>query len=244
MGGRSEMVEQTFGRYLGASAAKFFFLNIAIISWLYNKHLIADIKIQSATGKNTIQRELNFLRSQFNSHLTFNFFNYCYCRIQHSPIAAMAVEDFTDILRHSLHNKNYKIPLQAELDYITKFLSIHNLLTKKLNIDLRIKGESNYKCIVSGILPTVIDKTIAFSDYSKSKIYINIELNIDEKQLECKISSKIPLLLDKKGLKIFTDEIQKIIQLFYRNNHIFINNDKCYQCYLSLSELDNYYLNH
>ena len=114
-----------------------------------------------------------------------------------------------------------------------------------MNIDLRIKGESNYKCIVSGILPTVIDKTIAFSDYSKSKIYINIELNIDEKQLECKISSKIPLLLDKKGLKIFTDEIQKIIQLFYKDNHeFFISNDKNYECHVDLSELENYDLSY
>jgi len=58
-------------------------------------------------SKESIEKDINFLKAQFHYHLTFNFFNFCYNRVRKFSVnAANSVEEFSNILRYVRRQTN------------------------------------------------------------------------------------------------------------------------------------------
>lgn len=85
---------------------------------------IAKVKDDIEIEKKIINTEFLFLKNQFHSHLTFNFLNFCYYKIQGiSSVTADSVEDFANMLRYSLKSKSdHLVLLDEEINYVKNYI--------------------------------------------------------------------------------------------------------------------------
>lgn len=70
-----------------------------------NKLAIQAIEMQAEKERNIIVKEIEFLKNQFNSEITFNFLNHCYDEVKCvSQETAETIKIFIRILNYSLKN--------------------------------------------------------------------------------------------------------------------------------------------
>lgn len=237
-GGKSYLVDEPLKEYLTYCSILFLFVLIAVSAWYLNVNSIKRIKWLNLKENNLTIRELDYLKGQFNSHLTFNFFNYCYSYIrQHSSIAAESIENFTDMLRYYLNNKNFKIPLEIELNYIQKYLALHCQLNENFSIDFNVQGNINNIYLVAGVLAAMVNNTIAISNGLKYKKNLKMYLEVRSERIEFTIKSEKRFHLLAQDINAFNFEMKKILELFYNQNSQFkLINNESYFCYLCLTE--------
>ena len=83
----------------------FIFGSAGVASFFY-QYSTNKFTLHSKREKSLLVKELNFLKNQFNSHITFNFLSYCYSKIhQKQPETAESIGIFSDMLRYTLQSK-------------------------------------------------------------------------------------------------------------------------------------------
>jgi hypothetical protein len=121
----------------------FWFLIISVFVYgnLVLKASILNMQLLKQRSFDSLNLELNSLRQQFHSHLTFNFLNQCYLELSEvSHTASESIENYIAMLDYSLiyYNKS-SIRLRDEIEYISNFLS----LQKKLSTNICYQFEAN-----------------------------------------------------------------------------------------------------
>lgn len=115
------------------------FCSLGIVFYFYQLAAFNEVWRRESE---VIQREteLKFLRSQVNPHFLFNTLNNLYALVNvNSGKSLPALEKLSGLLRYALYEKEAKVSLDKEIDYLKDFihlesLRIHNLAEPKLTV--------------------------------------------------------------------------------------------------------------
>ena len=223
-----------------------FILLFTIISFLalgnyQNKRSLITMKAQSEKEVALLSGELDFFKNQFNSHITFNFLNYCYGHIQEtSPDDAEVIELYSDLLRATIHSKpDEPVALAKEIEYINQYIK----LKKRFDQDICIEFSSETNeftdfQILPRILVTFVENAIKHGEthMAASPIVIYLQATVNHLVVDVrnkKNKSKLKPISTGIGLR----NVKEQLTLFYKNKYeLIINEDpETYQCRLILT---------
>jgi hypothetical protein len=203
--------EMSFFTIVGAAGASFFF----------NRYGQYKLKQQAEKENLLLIKELNFLKNQFNSHITFNFLNFCYSRIhKHSPETAESIELFSELLRYTLQiGTEEKVALSKEISYIENFIKLQKLLSVKVYANFDYEGNFGNVYILPRILITFVENAFKHGVFNDSKHPIRIDLKIDNGKLifttKNLVSRNKRIESSNKGM----ENVTQILDLYYANNY-------------------------
>lgn len=232
-----------YGKPFNVKAPKFLinfsYVIFASVGTYYNRFGIKKVKEAETIDQNTIEIELMILKSQFHSHLTFNFLNFCYNKIRHlSSETANTIEEFAFMLRYSLQEESKKlICLQKEIEYIQKFISFQKCLNHSLYVEFKYEGELSSTYIPPKILVVFIENAFKHGILHNPKTPIIIYIKSFQTNLFFCVqnhkSNQKSLMESGIGL----ENIKQILTLFYPNNHFLEikNSNKLFICELTLT---------
>jgi len=138
--------------------------------------------------------ELSFLKAQVNPHFLFNTLNNIYSlSLKRSEHTSEAVLLLADMMRYVLSDaQSDHVPLQSEIDYLTKFIDLQKLrLTDKVTIESIVSGDTTSRVIAPLILVPFIENAFKFgiSTHEPSTIYISI--SVEKDMLKMKVANTL-----------------------------------------------------
>lgn len=209
------------------------------VGYFLNFRSIERIKAQNQREKTLLVKELNFLKNQFNSHITFSFLNYCYSKIHTvSQETAEAIEIFADMLRYSLSlSPGIEVPIDKEIEYIRNFIALQKLLSNAVYVTFNCEGDFREKHILPSVLITFIENAFTHGEYNNSASPINICLVADDASLLLDVSNKKRTPKKGGGTRIGIENVKQLLQLHYGAKYQLTIEDSPnnYSCKLALS---------
>lgn len=216
----------------------FLIIVIASFSFFFKKLNLKKIADQNEREQSLAVKELNFLKNQFNSHITFNFLNFCYSHVhKSSPAAAEAIEMFSDMLRYTLTVKpDEKIALNKEVNYIKDFIELQKLLSDKVYAELEIDGKTNGHKVLPRILINFVENAFKHGLVNDSEKPLKIKLRVLKNRLEYSVKNYISHQKNVINTGVGQDNIHQVLELYYRDRYTLdINHTEAfYTCFLTL----------
>lgn len=195
-----------------------YFLTVAA-SWAFflNHFNLYKLKEQDKKKKTILNRELAFLKSQFNSHLTFNFFNYCYSGIyKKSEATALAIERFSDMLRYSLETGSKKQkPLSEEIEYMKNYIEIQKLISSNVSVEVNLDCDTKNLFVVPYILTSLLEEAFVHGLINSKSNPIAVNLSQNNDLIEFHIEYASAHCSDKKPVSNHHANIYRSLDLFY-----------------------------
>lgn len=196
---------------IGASAYVFYLHKLNV--WRLNQQKFKEVVL--------IDHELSFLKNQFNTHLTFNFLNFCYSNLyKYSERVHLVIEVFSDLLQYSLVTDADKpIELEKELSYLESYLLLQKTLTTNLYIDYLINNTNEEKhYILPRTLVSLLEFALINGESSNKNKPTKVDIVVNDDLLSVKI-----LIINKRIHKVLNydtlDNIKKLFSLYYPNRH-------------------------
>ena len=187
-----------------------------------NKASMAKMHAQNEKEKLLLMKELGFFKNQFNSHITFNFLNYCYGHVrQSSKEATEAIESYSEMLRFTMNNKpDEVVPLEKEIAYINQFINLKKQLSKGLCVTFNTEGNMADKFILPRIFITFVENAFKHGDTHsmENPIAINITSSIQNIILEVK-NKKQQQKQHIVSTGVGQQNVKNQLNLFYKNKH-------------------------
>jgi|GEM_PF-3560154 len=148
-----------FRRYLRISGLFFSQVVVVAFSTYFNKLALEKMKLEHQRRMKILIQELDYLKRQFNSHLTYNFLNFVYGKVLNSSSrAAEAIGLFAENLRYSLGIQTGKrVPLAAEFEGISNFIELQKCLNKQCYVSLSKEGDFTHAFILPRVLISFIE---------------------------------------------------------------------------------------
>lgn len=168
-----------------------------------------------------VTTEVNFLKNQFNSHILFNFLNFCYSKIhKSSESAAEAIESFSEMLRYSSKMKvDEPVLLKKEIEYIENYIIIQKCLTEKVCIDFKYEGDISKKKILPGILVSFIENAFKYGEINNERHPIDVHLVATEDRIVFKVKNKKNMVNRIDLLDSRHQAIKRILNTLYGSQH-------------------------
>ena len=197
----------------------FFILCIAATSYFFYQYSIYKFKWHAGKEKSLLVKELNFLKNQFNSHITFNFLNYCYSKIHRKlPETAESIGLFSDMLRYSLQSiPGEKIPVSNEITNIENFIHLHKLLSAQVYAGFSYLGNTKGGFIMPHILITFVENAFKYGVNTEPDAPILINLEVLNNKLLFTVKNKINLNIKQEYGYI--ENVKQILDLYYPKHY-------------------------
>jgi LytS/YehU family sensor histidine kinase len=222
------------------SSFLFFFTSIVAFGASRNKISKLNMTEQNRREKALLIKELGFYKNQFNSHITFNFLNYCYSHVQtNSKEGAKAIELFSEMLGYTFNSSpDEPVSLKKEIEYISNFIDLQKILSNGIRVNFQVQGELNNKYLLPRILINFIENAFKHGDTKSNDFPINIRLEIQENLIKLFVENK-----KKKKSEVISStgfgnsNSIKQLELLYNNNYEYSHNDdeNFYSCKLFLT---------
>jgi two-component system LytT family sensor kinase len=215
----------------------FSFISMPALGAYQNKIGIEKLKLKGEKEKILRLKELEFLRNQFNSHITFDFLNRCQTLIQKESLeTSEAIEIFSQMLRYSLNSKaQEKALLKGEIEYIEDFIKLQKLLSTDVMVNLSIIG-SDTIYILPRILIGFVENAFKHGDSHSIDHPINIELTTSGEYLNFTVTNKKNKhkILEPSGIGNFN--LKQQLELLYKNKYTLkiSDDDTMYSSHLKL----------
>jgi two-component system LytT family sensor kinase len=209
-------------RLLISNTVLFSVISVMALGTYQKKTAIRKLLKQSKREQALIFKELGFFKNQFNSHVTFNFLNYCYSKIHlDSQETAEAIETFSTMLRYSLNNKeDEKVLLKHEIEYIENFISLQKLLSSDVNIQFKVGEHVNTNLyILPRILIVFVENAFKHGNIYSTKIPIKIELDFSNDKLIFKVTNEKNKEQLKEVSGIGYYNLKQQLDMFYKERH-------------------------
>lgn len=223
IGGSTAYQNLDLYNFLNHSIMTFSFVAFASVGSYLNWRSIQRVKERLEKEKDLVLKELNFIKEQFNSHFTLNFFSYCYNKILGtSSSAAESITSFTGILHYSLKNEsNEYISVKEEVEYIENFIAVQKCITNNVYIELTCEGDVNNHYILPGIISTFVENSFKHGVFNQKDNPIKIFLSINDDILTFIVKNKKTNRKPLHSTGIGVIEIMEVIKLFYPNKNDF-----------------------
>jgi LytS/YehU family sensor histidine kinase len=166
--------------------------------------------------------ELELLRNQFNSNITFDFLKLCQDQVRNnSSDIADGIAIFSSMLRYSTNIKsNEKVPLFHEIEYIKNFISLQKLLNSATKVELSIEGDCiAYTNILPRILIGFVENAFKHGDTVSHEIPVLIELKSSMTELSFRVSNKKSTYKKFESSGIGNYNLKQHLELFYKNRY-------------------------
>jgi sensor histidine kinase YesM len=221
LGGHTYSEDYPIGFFLGYEISFFTIVGAAGTSSFFNRYGLYKLKQQTEKEKSLLIKELNFLKNQFNSHITFNFLNYCYSNIhKQSPETAEAISNFSDMLRYTLQTgPEEKVALSKEIIYIENFISLQKLLSAKVFVNFDYDGNIGETLILPRILVTFVENAFKHGLCNDPKFPIQINLMVNDDKLTFTIKNKINHSKRIDNTNKGMENVTQILDLYYTDNY-------------------------
>jgi two-component system LytT family sensor kinase len=198
----------------------FSFILMPALGAYQNKIGIEKLKLKGEKEKKLRLKELEFLRNQFNSHITFDFLNRCHDLVHKESLeTSEAIEVFSRMLRYSLNSKaQEKVQLKGEIEYIQDFIKLQKLLSTEVMVNLSIKGNDSIY-ILPRILIGFVENAFKHGDLHSVDHPISIELNTTTEYLDFTVTNKKNKhkIIEPSGIGNFN--LKQQLELLYKNKY-------------------------
>ncbi len=189
------------------------------ITW-YN-----EIKLKEELNQKNYETELALIKSQLNPHFLFNTINNIDVLIEmDAKKASVYLNKLSDIMRFMLYEtKTAKIPLDKELQYIEKYISLQKIRSSNSNyVQYDVIGNTNGIMVEPMLFIPFIENAFKHAENNRtgSVVNINISIEADSITFECenKYNPNTSTEIEYGGLG--NEIIKKRLQLLYPNKHI------------------------
>jgi two-component system, LytTR family, sensor kinase len=217
-----------------------YFIPIVILAYgFYENNVNLQImQTQSEQSKLGVKREIQFLRNQFNHHISFNFLNYCYSFVHKNESAAKMIETYSDMLRYTLDTKpSVAVPLSYEVKYMEQFIQLQKLLSKNVQVQLIVLGTMSDKVILPRILITFVENAFKYGEMTNKDKPIKIVIDSQANGLDFLVENeklKDIRLLSSTGIGQLNAKAH--LDIFYKNKYELSIQDEMnrYSCRLHL----------
>lgn len=221
LGGLTERQEISNSNFIKTSIHIFSFSLVAALGSFFNKTSIERIKESTEKEKNTLKAELDFLKNQFNSHLTFNFLNLCYAKlIGKSDTASKVLENYSEMLQYSLIASTEKfVIVEKEINYIENFIEVQKCLTSKCFCEINTNIDAPNYVFASMIIPSFLENAFKHGIVDDEDNPIIIDFNIKNSILSFKLINKVDniksISFEGEGL----NKIRQTLNILYLNKY-------------------------
>jgi len=193
-----------------------------ISDWVSHQNEKNELQRQS------LQSELNFLKSQINPHFLFNTLNSLYAlTLKKSDKAPEIVLRLSEMMRYMLYECNEpKVHLSKEINYVKNYLEMEKLRHgEKYKIDLNIEGNINGQMITPLLFIPFLENSFKHGmDQGLNDGYVNIDFKIAGEKLDLEVvnskSKQLPIALSKKksgGIGLVN--VKRRLNLVYPEKH-------------------------
>lgn len=177
--------------------------------------------------KQTLQSELNFLKSQINPHFLFNTLNSLYAlTLKKSDQAPEIVLKLSEMMRYMLYECNEKtVLLSKEIQYIQNYLDLEKLRHgSKMEVEFKILGEAGQKRIAPLLLMPFIENSFKHGISSQvAQGFVTIELVVQDSDVYMKVenskSPSVPRISEKKSGGIGLANVRRRLNILYPEAH-------------------------
>jgi sensor histidine kinase YesM len=178
----------------------------------YNKLLVSERRLF---------RELNFLKHQFNSHITFNFLNFCYANVHKiSANTAEAIDLFSSMLRYSLEvDSDQKVSIQKEIDYIKNFIELQKLLTADVFVEFKCEGKLDDKVVLARIFITFVENAFKHGVYNDPLHPIRIQLEASDEYIFFSVKNVKSKKRQTVNTGIGKENVKQVLDLYYPESY-------------------------
>jgi two-component system LytT family sensor kinase len=221
LGGASRVQQMSLYQLAMIDLVSYSIVGTTAIASFANNLAIQKLKAQDEQQKSLMRKELSFLKSQFHSHITFNFLNYCYSQVhEKSSNAAEAIERFSDMLRYSLHVKpDEDVELAREVEYIHNFIHLQRKLGSQVHADFLVEGDLSNKRILPRVLITFVENAFKHGVCNDPDNPIRIRLTIDSQKIHFSVHNKINTNKIKQISGIGEGNAIGVLNLFYSDRY-------------------------
>jgi sensor histidine kinase YesM len=192
-------------------AIVFFFIRYAQYKALQAKELLIESR----------QAELSFLRSQVNPHFLFNSLNNIYALVyEKSEYSLSAIAGLADLLRYMVYDSTKNVPLEKEIDYIKKYISLQQLRYENpVTVKLQISGpiqEINFPPLL--FLPFV-ENAFKHGEFNNADDELAIDITCKKEKTIFHSRNKKSELLKDPSVGIGLQNVRRRLELLYPGKH-------------------------
>ncbi len=204
-----------------------FFVGVCSSIYRIMNEWIIQQRDKKELEKQTLQSELNFLKSQINPHFLFNTLNSLYAlTLKKSDLAPEIVLKLSEMMRYMLYECNEKtVFLSKEIQYIQNYLDLEKLRHgAKMDVHFDVLGDTENKKIAPLLLMPFIENSFKHGINSQvSEGYVNIELYVQSDDLCIKVenskSPSVPRISEKKSGGIGLINVKRRLHILYPELH-------------------------
>lgn len=231
-------LSQPFYMFIINQVIAFCLTSVMALGAYQNKIGIEKIRLKSEKKKALLLKELGFMKNQFNSHITFNFLNFCHNRIhKSSEETAESIKIFSRMLEYSLNSKvNEKVKLEKEVEYIENFIKLQKLLTTEVNINFIKSEDYSNVLIFPRILIAPVENAFKHGNMHSKENPINIELKFSFEHIAFIVINEKNKHRINEPSGIGSNNLKQQLDLLYKNKYTLEIKDKdnIYSCALKL----------
>lgn len=201
---------------------------MADLGYLFYMKGIREKRNFEELERENLKYRLEYLRFQINPHFFMNTLNNIHALVDiDSEKAKESIVELSKLMRHVLYNNSSQIvPLSVELDFLGHFISLMKLrLSNQVLINYYAPEDVHDAEVPTLIFTTLVENAFKHGVSYNSDCFINIQTTIENDKIIFKCSNKIikePVsVTEEKGIGL--DNVQKRLELIYKNNFILSN---------------------
>jgi sensor histidine kinase YesM len=210
-----------------------FLLILFIVLYSYIADYFRTKRLQIQLLKEKADAELSVLKAQINPHFLFNALNTIYneAHREENENTANLIEKLSGILRFSVEESQHAFTsVEREIKFLEQYLTLQKArLPERENIKIRtnISYDEEPAQIAPFLIIPFLENAFQYGISMDKGCFIDIDLTIENQQVHLKVSNAVlPNNTSKKGMGTGIKNIQKRLDLLYRNNHkLLINNE-------------------
>lgn len=203
-----------------------FLIWVAAYGLYYSKYGISLVRTNSQKAvqlaekqEQLIRQELQFYKSQFNAHLTFNTLSHIYDKVIDQEEAAQSVLLLSDILRYNTTARvDIPVNLDQEITYLQNFIRVHQIIYPQLHIRFTSEGDMHSFEILPRILVNFVENAIKHGTGNDPDFPISIILKAHER-LEFTVINRIKSATTRKSTQLGIEITKQTLDAYYGANH-------------------------
>jgi sensor histidine kinase YesM len=194
--------------------------------------------------KQSIQTELNYLKSQINPHFLFNTLNNIHAlAYKNSSSTPDAILRLSSLMRYMLYESSGElVALESEINYLKDYISLQQLRYRNESIvDLQIIGDTKNFSVAPLIFIHLLENAYKHSPAKLNSGDIKVGIGIKENSLSFSIQNPVggkkAGAIDEPG-GIGLSNIKRRLQLLYKQYTFEVNNtEEVYNVFLEINRL-------
>lgn len=217
------MAPYAFANIIGTLAERFYPLAITTAikiskDWLQNRRRLQE------SEKQTLEAELNFLKSQIQPHFFFNTLNNLYSlTLKKSDEAPGVVLKLSDLMSYMLYETNTaKVPLNKEINYLQNYIDLERLrFGKNIALQFIMDGETNGIQVPPLVLVLFVENGFKHGlRNADNTLELDILLRAEKDSLYFMVKNKTAVNpTHKTAAGIGLKNVRRRLDLLYGNNY-------------------------